>query len=182
MATSVQSKWTSAFDLATHAINVVNYEHHEIHAGRSYVTTWVQDVGNGGTVNFTLKTPDSARWVHMLWEVESELESDLKFYEGSTGVSGGGTVTAYNRNRNSEYTSECVAVGTPTVGTVGTLLFQSHMGGGSASARFGGEDRGINEWVLKPNMTYLLQMVNATSSNNYMTIHLDWYEHTNKES
>ena len=184
MAISVatNSAWRETFDRATYALNTVDYAHHEIHAGSSFVAHHVQEVANGGTINVTIKTPNTTKWAHLLWLVGTELESELRFYEGSTvAAATGGTITPKNRNRNSASTSTCVVMGTPTVGTVGDLLFADHLGGGSASARFGGENRGEQEWVLKQNTTYTVQLVNMTTSNNYMAVALDWYEHTNKE-
>jgi hypothetical protein len=183
MAISVatNSAWRETFDRATYALNTIDYAHHEIHSGSSYVASYIQDVTGAGTINVTIKTPDTASWAHMLWHVGTELESELRFYEGSTAAADGGTITPQNRNRNSTKTSACVVMGTPTVGTVGSLLFADHLGGGAASARFGGENRADNEWVLKQNTTYTVQLVNMTGSNNQMSVALDWYEHTDKE-
>jgi len=182
MAISVAtpSAWREAFDKATYALNTVDYAHHEIHSGSSFVAHHIQEVANAGTINVTIKTPNTTKWAHMLWIIGTELESELRFYEGST-ITGGGTITPKNRNRNSSAVSTCVVMGTPTVGTVGSLLFADHLGGGSASARFGGENRADNEWVLKQNTTYTVQLVNMTGSNNQMSVALDWYEHTDKE-
>lgn len=180
MAVAVQDKWTSAFDSATYALNTVDYAHHEIHGGSSFVASYIANVANAGTINVTITTPDTTKYAHMLWVIGTELESELRFYEGST-ITGGTALAAFNRNRNSSGTSTCVVMGTPTVGTVGSLIFTDHLGGGSAAARFGGETRGVNEWVLKKNTTYTVQLVNATASDNYMSVALDWYEHTNKE-
>jgi hypothetical protein len=182
MAISVatNSALRDTFDSATYALNTVDYEHHEIHSGSSFAAHYIQDVAGSGTINVTITTPNTTRWAHMLWVVGTELEAELRFYEGST-ITGGGTITPYNRNRNSSTTATCSVRGTPTVGTVGTLIFADHLGGGSASARFGGENRGVNEWVLKQNTTYTVQLVNMTGNANYMAVALDWYEHTNKE-
>ena len=182
MAISVATNtaWRETFDRATYALNTVDYAHHEIHSGSSFVAHHIQDVTASGTINVTITTPNTTRWAHMLWIIGTELEAELRFYEGST-ATGGTTITPMNRNRNSSGTSTCVVMGTPTVGTVGSLIFADHLGGGAASARFGGETRGDHEWVLKQNTTYTVQMVNMTGSANYMSVALDWYEHTNKE-
>ena len=47
-------------------------------------------------------------------------------------------------------------------------------------AASGGASRGVSEWILKQNVSYLLKLTNLTATNNYASVHLDWYEHTDK--
>ena len=49
------------------------------------------------------------------------------------------------------------------------------MGSGKA---IGGGDRGTHEFILKPATKYLFRVTNSTASDNYMSVILDWYEHT----
>ena len=189
---SVQSKWSAAFDNDTYALNVISYEHHEVHGGASYDAFGTVDLASGGTMNIAIVTPNTLRYSHAVLAVSSELEAAINFYEGfvPSGTADGGTigvaVTAYNRNRNVSTTATTLVytgatVGTAVGGTAGTLIWATHQGGGAAAFRFGGEQRGVSEWVLKANTRYLFQIINATTSANYNAWEVDWYEHTNKE-
>ena len=191
--TSVASAWRDAFDRSTHGLIVVDYPHHEVHGGSSFTASGTVDLGNGGTINIHVKTPNSTKYPHATFSITNELEAAINLYEGfaPSGTADGGTpgvaASVWNRNRNSSTANTTLVYSGATVGTAGTasagtLIWAYHHGGGSGAGRFGGEDRGISEWVLKANTQYLLQIINATTSANYTAWEVDWYEHTNKES
>lgn len=100
----------------------------------------------------------------------------MTVYEGITSTEGTG-ITEFNRNRNSATEATCVVVHTPTVSNTGTLLRTKHFGTGKTA---GVETHENDEWVLKQNTKYLIRLTNATTSANYCTLVLNWYEHTNK--
>lgn len=192
ISASVNTAWRDAFNPSTYALKVIDYEHHEIHAGSSFAASGTVDLASGGTINVAFVTPNTTKYSHMIFGVTNELEAAINLYEGfvPSGTADGGTigvaVTAWNRNRNSSTAATSLVytgatVGTAVAGTIGTLIWATHHGGGSASSRFGGENRSVNEWVLKANTRYLFQVINATSSNNYTAWEMDWYEHTDKE-
>jgi hypothetical protein len=189
---SVTSAWRDAFDRSTHGLIVVDYPHHEIHGGSSFVASGTVDLGNGATMNINVKTPNSTKYSHVVFSVSHELEAAINLYEGfaPSGTADGGTpgvaVSVWNRNRNSSTAATTLVYSGATVGTAGTasagtLIWAHHEGGGSTPNRFGGESRGISEWVLKANTQYLFQIINATTSANYTAWEVDWYEHTDKE-
>jgi hypothetical protein len=192
MATSqsVQSVWKDAFDGSTHALNTIDYAHHELHGGSLFSASGAVDLAAAGTLILTFRTPDTTKWAHMVPAVVSELETDVKLYEGFTaGTAHGGTigdaVTAWNRNRNSATLPTCsvytgATAGTASPGTIGTALLQTwHWGSGRD---LGGSQRAENEWVAKQNTTYALQIVNAVSNAaNFINWDIEWYEHTDKE-
>ena len=191
--TSVASAWRDAFDRSTHGLIVIDYPHHEIHGGSSFSASGTVDLANAGTINIHVKTPNSTKYSHATFGVTTELEAAINLYEGfaPSGTADGGTpgvaVTAFNRNRNSSAANTTLVYSGATVGTAGTatagsLIFAYHHGGGTGAGRFGGQERGISEWMLKANTQYLFQVVNATTSANYTAWQVDWYEHTNKES
>lgn len=191
--TSVASAWRDAFDRSTHGVIVVDYPHHEIHGGSSFASSGTVDLGSGGTINVHVKTPNSTKYSHLTFGVSTELEAAVNIYEGfaPSGTADGGTpgvaVSVWNRNRNSSTANTTLVYSGATVGTAGTasagtLIWANHQGGGSAVGKFGGEDRGITEWVLKKNTQYLFQIINATTSANYTAWQADWYEHTDKET
>jgi hypothetical protein len=187
--TSVQSAWVHAFDKSTYALNVIDYEHHEIHSGSSFTATGTVDIASAGTINVVLVAPNTTKYSHAEFTVITESEAAFNVYEGfvPSGTVDGGTigvpVTPYNRNRTSATTPTLLvysggSVGTAVEATAGTLIYASHWGSGRGS---GGADRGVSEWVLKKDTRYIVQVVNATTNANYTAWAVDWYEHTDKE-
>lgn len=163
-------------DKHTNAVLTIDYAHHEIHDGSSFTTDHTVELGNGAVIDVQLLTPDSLKYCHLLYTILCELEAEVKVYEGITSTVGTG-LTIYNRDRNSGSASGCVAVHTPSVTGTGVLLRTKHFGTGKA---VGGQTHDADEWILKANTKYLFRLTNATTSANYVTIMLNWYEHTNK--
>ena len=94
-------------DASTHALNIIDYEHHEVHSGSSYFTEGHTTLGDGDPdpVNFYAKftTPSGAKWGHFVWTVTSSGILDIKMYEGPVGGMANGTrgvIHANNRNIN----------------------------------------------------------------------------------
>jgi hypothetical protein len=163
-------------DRATNTLQTMSYEHHEIHAGSSFTVSFSADVANGANHDILLITPDTTKWAHLTYELETELESDFKIYEAPTATAGDALVI-YNRDRNSLTAATVTASSTPTSITPGTTILRSyHFGSGRS---FGGGERGAHEFILKQNTKYLFRVTNATSNNNWISLKLDWYEHTN---
>jgi hypothetical protein len=167
----------SGIDRATETLQIIEYEHHEIHSGSSFTCDYVQDVTNSSTANIIVVTPNTTKWNHITYEFDCESEAELIVYEDAiTGT--GSTISIYNRNRNSSVTSGTIVQHSPINVTTGSIAIRRfHVGGGKS---FGGGDRGSHEIILKQNSKYLIQLVNHTTSNNYMSLKLDWYEHTDK--
>lgn len=164
-------------DASTHALEVIEYEHHEIHSGSSFYVTYTVDLGNGASQDILLVTPDTTKWAHMVGSVTTESEAHVYFYEDTTTSNDGTAMTEFNRNRNSGTAATVVATYTPTVTGVGTLIWESHFGSGRG---VGGGARSENEFVLKQNTKYMLRVTNATANANYIAIAINWYEHTDK--
>lgn len=160
-------------DPYVHAPVSIDVPHHEIHEGDMFSACDAADVANGANRDILIVT--GAKYTHMFAIVMSEAETDVKIYEGTTASNNGTTIASYNRNRNSAKTPVTAITHTPTVagGSEGTLLCTKHYGSGKS---LGGENRGENEWILKPNTKYLIRINNATTSNNYQSTELMWYE------
>jgi len=193
MATSqaIQSMQKDTYDASTHANITLDYAHHELHDGSMFTASGVADLASSGTLVVTFTAPNTARWAHVVPSVVSELETEVKFYEGfvSAGTAGAGTagtlVTAYNRNRNSTTLPTCTVytgatAGTAAPGTIGTALLGTwHWGSGR---NVGGGERAANEWIAKKGVTSAMEIVNAVgNAANQINWAFDWYEHTDKE-
>ena len=161
----------------TRAFATVTYAHHEIHEGDMYTTCNVTDLANGATVNILIRTPNTLKWSHLLWDLDHELEATVTFYEAATVTANGTELMARNRDRNSSNTAGTKIYVGPTVTAVGTQLCRVQQGAGNKA---GGSDRAENEWVLKQNTVYLLRITNNTANNNLISTRLIWYEHTNE--
>ncbi len=166
-------------DEKTKALNTVDYSHHEIHSGSSFTSCHKADVANGANLDILVVTPNTTKWSHLTYELEVEAETDVNIYEAPTASNNGTPLAVFNRDRNSSKTAGTTVFHTPTIagGSEGTLIRCWHLGSGKT---FGGGDRGTHEIILKQNTKYLIRLTNATTGNNYMSVKVDWYEHTNK--
>ena len=167
-------------DAATHALNIIDYAHHEIHASSHFFVQINKDVGNGGTYAVAFTTPNTTSWLHILCGISVELEAEVILYEGVTSWTGGSAITPRNNNRNSATASGVVdMVFDPTV-TLGspTILCTKVLGSGKD---FGAMNRSENELILKQNTKYYILITNqATGASNEINIDLEYYEHTNR--
>jgi hypothetical protein len=168
---------TTSIDIPTNVTSTIDYSHHEIHAGSSFNVCYNADIANGATLKLLIVTPNTTKWAHMTYEVEGEAEMDLLIYEGATTTNDGTPITVFNRDRNSATTATVTAFHTPTVTVTGTQIRCWHPGAGKT---YGGGDRAIHEIILKQGTKYYFLLTNATTSNNWLNIKVDWYEHTNK--
>ena len=165
-------------DSATHVLETIEYEHHEIHSGSSYTADRNVELSSSANMDILLVTPVSTKWPHMFYEIESQAESLFTLYESPTATAGT-AIPAINRNRNVTKPATMTLSHTPTSITTGsTILRQHHLGAGKS---FGGGARGVHEFVLKGNTKYLIRITNLTVSDNWVNIVINWYEHTNKD-
>jgi hypothetical protein len=165
-------------DKATNSIQVIEYEHHEIHAGSYYRAGFQKDIANGGTATFAITTPNTTSWLHFRLGIDVELEATVMLYENPTSITGGTAVTPRNANRNLTDNSGATCVSDCTYDTTGAIpLGNQVLGSGKTS---GGNGESAYEWVLKQNETYLIVVTNdATGAANETNIKCMWYEHTN---
>jgi hypothetical protein len=164
----------------THALETIDYSHHEIHSGDHYFVSINKEIPNGGTFNLAFTTPNTTSWAHMLFGVSSELEVEIICYEGVTSFTGGTAITPLNNDRNSANTSGITDMVSDTTVTLGSpiILKTSVLGSGRDA---GGEARGDNEMILKQNTKYYLLITNqAVGASNETNINLSFYMHTNR--
>jgi hypothetical protein len=171
------------YDEKTRALNIVDYEHHEIHGGSHYFISGFEIEAEDGTIIFGVTTPNSLKYAHMLFQVSGTSQTEIYIYEGST-ITGGASSTPINNNRNSSNTSVLTLVKDPTVNANGTLIFSSSKGlKGTTPARAdveGLESRN-KEIILKANTIYTFQIV-SKDDDNIITYIGEWYEHTDKSN
>jgi hypothetical protein len=186
----------SRIDQSTRAINTIEYEHHEVHAGSFFHLAYsVADVGALETPNdmmtLTWDTPSGAKLLHMIFTFVCTSGALVKFTEGGSG--GGadptGIITAHDANRSTDNTSIIINIeGSPAAGSVshdatavtgGTDLVSMYIGAdGVGLTSVGGEGRATQEWVLKAETQYQLSLLEADNVPGLIT--MSWYEHTDK--
>jgi hypothetical protein len=167
-------------DDTTSALIGIDYSHHEVHEGSSFVVNDLQNV-NTTSMQWMITTPDSLKYAHMLFNLECNGEMDVLITEGAD-KTGTNALAEINRRR----------VGTPPAATVvahrvvsggttdGAVTILSRRGGATAAGSrtvSPGASRGDNEFVLKPNTKYIITV--TTYADSWVTFAADWYEHEN---
>ena len=162
-------------DASTHALITTEYEHHEIHSGSHYFVAGFSTVSSGDSAYFSVTTPNTNKWAHMVFDVSGSGILSTYVYEGST-VTGGAAVVPWNNNRNSSNTSVLTLNGSPSITSAGTCIDSSKVGSGPKT---GGSIQRNKELILKQNTTYLYIFISGAASN-IVSYNGSWYEHTNK--
>jgi hypothetical protein len=170
----------------TYAQNVIDYAHHEAHNGSSYFVQSNVDLAINHVLQLTFVTPNTTKWAHWTWRLDSESEALWEVYEGATiSTPLANAITPYNNDRNSANTSGMTlrfedhgstAAANTAVSVAAATLLQM---GISGAGRTGGEASRENEIIMKQNTVYSLRVTASTAGN--VNFDMDWYEHTNKE-
>ena len=184
-------------DAATHALEVMDYEHHEIHGGSSFSCHYVNAVTNIGEMTaIAFNTPNTTKWGHLTIQADSTGACYVILCENpSIDVDEGTQLTIYNRNRNSATASTMLSIETAPVAnkatsyneaqaadaniTVTTELARNYLGAGEKKT-IGGTARGSQEWLLDQDQQYVVLMYSLTDDDATHNLTLDWYEHTDK--
>ena len=171
-------------DASTNSLQTVTYPHHERHAGNSFSIETFVDIPINDVYDVQFTTPDTTKWGHLTFSVESKGETIWFLYEDVTIVTPGSTIVPYNNNRNFADDSVMVVKGIAntdvatadddTATAAATVLKMGTMGANKAIGNRTHEE----EIVLKQNEDYCFRLI-ATAAG-YVNFHLDWYEHTDK--
>ena len=175
-------------DLTTNALKVIQYDHYEVHVGRSYAVYFTVDLPASNYVDLQIVAPDTTRWAHFTPSIVGEGGLQAWIYEGVTINTAGTAITPHNKNRNSANTSDftfasivnttLANANADTVIEGATLLATLKAGAGRG---IGGELEGRNEWNLKQNGTYSIRVLSLVgNATQYVNFAIGWYEHTNK--
>ena len=172
----------ASWDKATHALNTIEYEHHEIHSGSSYFYADGITLADTGVQQYMITAPNTTKWAHLVTTINMGLAGTVTIHEAGDRA-GDAAATVFNRDRNSANTAG-VAVHKGITGgnTDGTLLYTGTFGSTGTPAgkgAVGGGARGISELILKQNTKYLYTITSAAADNG-VAVEFDWYEHTNK--
>ena len=176
-------------DPSTLTMQTIEYEHHEIHGGSSYIASATDaDLDTAQELVIAFTTPNTLKWLHMLAYASNTSAGTWEVLEGPTiTLDTGADMPVFNHNRNSAKTSGVLTIETvpevgemtlnPTITNDGTVLLTELIGAGRE--KVGGESRSNNEWVLRGNTTYAFR-ITGNANDGRATIKLTWYEHTDK--
>ena len=168
-------------DRSTQSMKSIDYAHHEVHGGSSYQANISNTNINGTPLRIKFEVPAQEKRIHMLAFGVSSGESTFTITENPTGgASGGSSLTAMNKRRDSSNTSSATltqGVTAPTGGTV--LTTELH---GFDKDKISGETRDTAEWILGKTgsaETYVFELESGTADvvGNLLLV---WYEHTDK--
>jgi hypothetical protein len=177
--TSDTTRQVPRLDAATHTIQVIDYEHHEIHAGSHFFYTDKNTLADTGTVVYLITTPDTTKWAHIIMSITGSAITTVDIYEGA--IRTGTTLqTTFNSDRNSLTAATTTIHKAVSGGTTdGSLIWTRMSGSATQQSRSGLEVGRGAEKILKRNTQYLIRITSGTASN-LTNIQLDWYEHVNR--
>ena len=168
-----------ALDQITRALNVIDYAHHEIHAGSHYLYADAITLGAAGTQDYLITIPNTTKWPHMLFILDGSAITQFDLYEGAD-RNGTTLQTIGNSNRNSANIAGVTLHKGTSGGSTDGIKIHTYKGGSATNqSRSGAGTRNDEELILKQNTKYLLRVTSGTASN-LINVHLSWYEHTNK--
>lgn len=169
-------------DKLTRAIKVMDYEHHEIHEGSSFMAfqlSAVNDLDIATPLTFSIITPATMVLTHLAMEANLGDAGYVEIFEDNGNaaqfdISGGTPFTPVNRNRYLRTASVMhMWTGvTVTQANVATRIFAKSM-----VNRWGGEVSHREELILDNNRQYLIRL-STYADNNEGSLNLNWYEHT----
>ena len=159
-------------DSAGAQITIDTY-HHELHEGEAFGVEHVYSgVVDAANADMRLTTGDMQP--HILFEVATSGKAEVKFYQDA--VLGTGTAQTVNNRDLAKANLTGVTCGvSPTVTSVGNLIFDEVLPGGTKNASVGGSTSTRDEWMLKANTVYLIRVVNKAGSANDISIGASGY-------
>ena len=171
---------SNSIDDTTQNIITIDTVHREVHEGDHYTMQGYLELNNGDTYNVKLVTPDTAKWVHFVFDIKSTGICTTHFDEDAVGgMEGGSAIIPQNSNRNSSKTSGLVITGGVTSCTeYSTRLENDKWGTGGFKETIGGASSRENEIILKQNTTYCRSFISG-ASDNIIQFEASWYEHQN---
>lgn len=163
---------TARVDSVSQSMQVVDYEHHEIHNGNHYVFSFDTTLGNGETLLVTIR-PDTMVYPHVLFNITTKEPTLLRIFNSCAykTIDTGYSALPYCNNR-------VIDKGVNTKFRIGgrstdtTLVFRQYL---TTDQGIGGEIRESNEFILRPLKYYGIKLVSGAVSN-IVNIRIYFYE------
>ena len=172
-------------DGITSALQIIDYAHHEVHAGSHFFVVGSADLPLNDVLDFTWVMPNTTKWIHWTWKITTSSAMAWYVYENAAIVNAlANVVTPLNSDRNNttstsgttmkwEIQADLAAANVDTNVATATLIKSGITGDGRDGGSFSRE----SELIMKQGATYCLRAV-ATAAGN-ITFDMEWYEHTN---
>ena len=168
-------------DSSSGAFEVIDYAHHEIHSGSHYYIQGFIVLDDAEDFFVKLVTPDSTKWSHFVFNIQSTgITTTYLDEEATGGMAGGASKVPLNNNRNSNKTSGMTFTTGVTDATTYTTRLENDMWGANGfKETIGGGSGREDELILKQNTTYLRTFISG-ADDNIIQFKASWYEHTSK--
>lgn len=169
-------------DQSTFDIQAIEHEHAEIHSGDHYfVCGYDPDMDAAEDVDFQVLTPNTTKWLHMTFNIQSTGETVFTIYEDVNFDMDGATITPMNNDRNSLNTSDSTMQTGGTVISSTTVIYQAAFGYAATPSRvIGGSVERNRELILKQGTKYRF-FIESNTADNIVSYCGEWYEHTNRK-
>lgn len=173
--------FTEKRDLMTSTQAMIDFAHHEVHAGdHFFITSYVTRTA-GEFLDICLTAPDTTKHAHMFLDFHGSTMTEVLLNEITTNSNNGTSVTPHNSYRASATTSGIVVVtGTGCCTNTGNNLMKWKVGLGTSPASKLGATGGTkreSEIIMKQGSGYLVRLIAVTTASN-INYTLQWYEHT----
>ncbi len=178
---------TLAADGKSHALQTIDYAHHETHSGSSFHADTVDtSMGNTDTLVLAWRTPLAKKKMHLTVGWAAKAAGHVELIENPLWTAGTGTkVSIINNNRSSTKATQVQENTTgswlkaesvilnPTAFRDGKVILSGYTWAVSAITTIDREDQ---ERVLNFNTDYGLRYT-ADAATNAGFVHIGWYEH-----
>ena len=176
-----------SMDEITRALTTLDFSSTQTNVGNHFFMAGYQDLANGNVLDFTWLMPDTTKWIHWTWEIDTEKETLWQVYENAVATNPlANTITPLNSNRNSgnpsgttlKYEVQTNLAGANADTAIGSAtLLESGISGAGQKA---GDANRINKLILKQDTLYCLRA--TANAAGYINFNMNWYEHTNEEA
>ena len=151
----------------------IDRAHQEIHDGNAFGVSHVFS-GVADAANSDVRFSTSTRQPHVLFQVAASGKAQMALYQGA--VLGTGTAVTVNNRDLSKAEATGVTFGhSPTVTSVGALLFSEILPGGSKNSAVGGSASARDEWMLKASTVYLIRVTNRSGAASEISVGASGY-------
>jgi hypothetical protein len=130
-------------------------------------------LASGASANIVVTSAQNAT-VAVGFAAQCGGNAEIIIYENVSGVTGGTLFVPLNRNRASSATSATGVLINPTVGTLGTIIYEDLILGGTGGNAAGATLRG--DYALLDDVSYLFRMTNTSNQSHVAELMIQWIE------
>lgn len=169
----------SPIDVGSGARITTDFTINSINEGNHFYVEGFATIASGDSLRVKLVTPDTKKYAHFTWQIESSGVLTTYLFEGPTGgMTGGAAIAPLNSNRNSANTSSMVITSGVSIYTDSVLIVSQKSVGSAGFKEVSGGDANItSKIILKQNTTYCRLFISGTADN-VVSFRASWDEYT----